>query len=58
MEYSPEFMLPVPIPYYFESHEDTVLLRRREFFLPNPRLQHVMLREESPGYGSYDVGEN
>ena len=58
MEYSPELMLPVPIPYYFESHEDTELLRRREFFLPNPRLKHVMLREDSTRYEIYDMGEN
>ena len=58
MEYSPELVLPVPIPYCYKPHEDMALLRRREFFLPNPRLKHVMLREDSTGYGSYDVGEN
>ena len=58
MEYTLELMLPVPIPYYSESHEDTTLLWRREFFLPNPHLKHVMLREDSTRYGIYDVGEN
>ena len=56
MEYSLELMLPVPIPLYFESQEDTALLWRREFLLPNPRLKHVMLREDSTEYRSCDLG--
>ena len=58
MEYPPELVPLVAIPYYYESHKDTALLRRRELFLPNPHLKHVMLSEKSSGYGSYDAGGN
>ena len=50
MEYSFELVLPVPILHYFESQEDTTIPWWREFFLPNPRLKHVVLREDSTEY--------
>ena len=58
MEYSPELVFPVPIPYCYKPHKDMALLWWREFFLPNHRLQHDMLRKENSRYGKYDVREN